>query len=135
MQIIKLKTFNDQRGDLTPIEFRDLMFSPHRIFVVRNVPKGIRRGEHAHFRTWQHLMCLKGQINVGLHNGVTQEEAIINEGESVLIKNLIWDYQDFLTGQDVLLVMCSTEYDKMDYITDFDQFLKIVKEGCECLKK
>jgi hypothetical protein len=126
MNITKLRTFKDDRGDLIPIEFKNLLFIPQRIFIVENVPKGLRRGEHAHFKTWQQLICLKGRITVGLHNGTVQEEETINEGESVLIKEMIWDYQEFLTGQDVLLVLCSTPYDEKDYITDFSEFKRIL---------
>jgi hypothetical protein len=32
-----------------------------------------------------------------------------------------------LTGDDILLSICSTEYDKKDYIEDFKVFLKKVR--------
>ena len=43
----------------------------------------------------------------------------------LLIDNLIWDSQKFLTESTELLVLCSTEYDIGDYIMDFDKFKKI----------
>jgi dTDP-4-dehydrorhamnose 3,5-epimerase-like enzyme len=134
MIITEFKSFSDERGDLLPVEFKNLPFIPIRIFIVKNASKGCRRGGHAHFKTWQLLICLKGRINVFLHDGSTQEEAIIEEGQSVLIENLVWDYQDFLTDQDVLLVLCSTLYNEKDYITDFDEFLRIKKE-LKCFQK
>jgi len=43
-----------------------------------------------------------------------------------LVNNMIWDYQKFMTGDDVLLVLCSTPFDKTDYIDDKEKFTKIV---------
>ena len=123
MLINKMKIFTDQRGDLFPIEFSGLPFEPKRIFTVMNVPAGSRRGEHAHYLTQQILICLKGRILVHLDYGEYHEEEIITEGESVLIKELIWDYQEFLTGQDILLVICSTHFNEEDYIRDYKKFI------------
>ncbi len=37
---------------------------------------------------------------------------------------MIWDSQVFMTGDDVLLSICSTPYDKSDYIEDMSSFLE-----------
>ena len=128
MEIKKLKEFKDLRGDLTPIEFKDLPFIPQRIFIVKNCSAGTRRGEHAHYKTKQFLVCLKGEIKVVIHDGKIQNKKIIKEGETVLINILHWDYQEFMTGKDILLVICSNQFDSQDYILDFDNFLKITGE-------
>jgi hypothetical protein len=128
MEIKKLNAFHDSRGDLTPLEFSDLPFTPQRLFIVKNVEKGIKRGEHAHHKTRQFLICLKGIIKVVAHNGIAYNERILSEGSSTLIETYHWDYQEFLTGNDILLVICSTPFDLKDYILDFDEFLEITKE-------
>ena len=38
---------------------------------------------------------------------------------------MIWDEQIYETDNTVLLVLSDTEYDKSDYIEDWDQYLKI----------
>lgn len=126
MVIKKLTNFNDARGDLIPIEFEDLPFVPKRIFIVKNVPVRTIRGEHAHHKNQQYLICLKGKIEVVLHNGFKETSKIIKEGESVLIKNLIWDYQKFMTKDSILLVLCSIPYSIKDYIFNFEKFKRIV---------
>lgn len=128
MEIKKLRAFWDMRGDLTPLEFKDLPFLPQRLFIVKNSPAGTRRGEHAHYKTMQYLICLKGEIRVVIHNGQTWDKRIITEGETVLIDKLHWDYQEFLTGKDVLLVICNTSFNQEDYISNFDTFLKITRK-------
>jgi UDP-2-acetamido-3-amino-2,3-dideoxy-glucuronate N-acetyltransferase len=126
--MLKLKIITDDRGDLMPVEFKDLPFIPQRIFIVKNVPIGLRRGEHAHYKTQQLLVCLKGHIKVVLDDGLQKKSTFISESETILIPQLIWDYQEFTTEQDVLLVICSTPFDLNDYITDFNEFEKTVKD-------
>jgi dTDP-4-dehydrorhamnose 3,5-epimerase-like enzyme len=124
-EVKKINCISDNRGNLLPIEFGDLPFIPKRIFVVNNVPKGSVRGNHSHFETVQILICISGEIEVTLHDGFTEKKNIIYEGEYILVKNLVWDSQKFLSDNSVLLVICSTEYNVEDYIFNFNDFLKI----------
>lgn len=122
---MNLKIISDVDGILVPIEFKDLPFVPQRIFYVTNVPAGEIRGQHAHYQTEQILICLKGYIKVGIHDGDLWNTSFIGPNESIYIKKMEWDYQQFLTGNDILLSICSTNYDKSDYIEDFKEFLRI----------
>jgi hypothetical protein len=124
-KINKFNIFSDDRGSLLPIEFNNIPFIPKRIFTVYDVPENSVRGEHAHFKTVQILVCVSGQIEVMLHDGNLETKTIINKGEYILVDNLIWDSQRFITKNSILLVICSTEYDNNDYIYDFGEFLKI----------
>ena len=126
----KLKTFSDERGGvLVPIEFKDLDFVPKRLFYVTGVPYGNERGNHAHFETMQLLICVKGMIGVSLCNADDTGYIILSENEYVYVGKLIWDAQDFLTGSDVLLVLCSTNYDRKDYIEDINDYLGVVNHS------
>lgn len=125
---IKFKVFSDCDGDLIPIEFANFsLFKIKRIFTVSNVPKGEIRGNHAHYKTKQFLICISGKIQVFLDNGNYQQEIIIEKGEGVFVDKFIWDYQKFLTGKDFMLVLCSTKYDKLDYIEDKKSFYSLVE--------
>lgn len=121
------KLFEEIRGTLVPIEFASLPFEPRRVFYVYSVPKGEERGMHAHYKTEQILICIKGQIKVKLHDGEIASEIILNPNDHIYIGKMVWDSQVFLTGEDVLLSLCSTKYDKLDYIEDFFQFVDMVK--------
>ena len=121
----KLKGFTDERGSLFPMDFSELPFTPKRMFYVTDVPKGTTRGDHAHYVTRQLLICLNGEIIVGLFDGYKTKEILIKSGESILVENMIWDYQKFMTGDDLLLVLCSTQFDDSDYINDKEKFIKI----------
>lgn len=121
--LTNLKIIKDDDGTLVPIEFSDLPFEPKRIFYVCDVPKGEERGNHAHFETRQLLVCLQGSILVKLHDGKELKEYRLMPNQSVLVERMIWDSQVFETDNDVLLSICSTNYNKLDYIEDFNNFI------------
>ena len=121
------KSFEDDRGSLMPIEFKNIGFQPKRIFVVNNVPLGEIRGEHSHYVTQQYLICINGKVKVYLDNGYGVETITLLKNEGVLIPPLVWDSQEFLTKDASILVVCSTEYDKDDYILDYDSFIREIK--------
>jgi len=124
----KLQTFTDDRGGiLAPIEFKDLDFIPKRVFYVTGVPAGNVRGEHAHFETKQLLICVQGEIDVLLTQNGGTEIITLFKDEYLYVGTLVWDAQCFKTGHDVLLVLCSTNYDLNDYILDMQDFVTLEK--------
>lgn len=121
--------YTDSRGGyLIPIEFDKLTFIPQRVFAVSDVPKGHIRGEHAHYITEQLLLCVKGLITVYLDYGTHQTEDILSAGDSIYIPSMVWDSQKFLTGNDYMLVLASTNYDLNDYILDKTQFYRLTND-------
>lgn len=131
---MKLNTFNNEFGEanlgsLLPIELNQLPFIPKRIFFVKDVPSGVTRGEHAHFKTQQLLVCLRGKIKVSLHDGKNLTSSILEENETIFVDKMIWDSQEFLTYDSILLSLASTNYDKSDYIEDFDLFTTLTKDS------
>lgn len=125
----KFNIFTDlEGGDLLPVEFFDLPFIPKRVFTVSGVPQNSIRGNHAHYETEQLLICVNGQILAGTDDGNKKQEIILNKGDSILVKKLVWDWQKFLTNNDFLLVLSSTHYDKKDYIEEIEKFYQIVKK-------
>jgi dTDP-4-dehydrorhamnose 3,5-epimerase-like enzyme len=124
-KIKELKIFTDRRGgDLIPLHLSSLDFEAKRIFTVSNVPKNQIRGEHAHYQTRQLLICVKGEILVTLDYGDMVTETILTPGKSVLVESMVWDSQKFLTGDDFMVVVCSTEYDLSDYILSKEEFIE-----------
>jgi dTDP-4-dehydrorhamnose 3,5-epimerase-like enzyme len=127
-----LKIFSDKRGGfLIPFEFKDLPFQPKRIFIVTDVPKMSIRGEHAHYNTQQILICIKGEILVSLDYGFKYEEKILKSGETIFIDKMVWDYQKFITGHEVMCVIASTYYELSDYISDKEKFKKLTNSKIE----
>ena len=121
---INLETYKNIDGILVPIEFDSFAFPPKSIFYVYGVPAGEERGLHAHYETQQVLVCLQGSILVKLHDGFREQYYTLSQNDSVFVDKMVWDSQTYLTGDDILLSICSTKYDKQDYIEDFKMFLK-----------
>lgn len=113
-----LRTHTDLRGDLVPVEFSGLPFTPKRIFYIRNVPVGIKRGGHGHKKCKQFYICLSGIIEVKLYKKGRYKPARLAQGDCVYVENNVWSQEQFLTPDAMLLVLCSHKYDKNDYYTD-----------------
>ena len=116
MHIKEIEGFSDVRGNLHALSFSSLPFTPKRIFVVSNVPKGETRGGHAHHNTEQLLICLEGEILVKLFDGEVTKTYTLNPMQFIHVPSKIWDAQEFKTTGSVLLVLASTEYNREDYI-------------------
>jgi dTDP-4-dehydrorhamnose 3,5-epimerase-like enzyme len=123
---MNLKTY-DNDGILVPIESSDLGFIPKRIFYVYGVSCGEERGNHAHYETQQLLICVRGSILVKIHDGICETRTLLEKNDSVFVDRMMWDSQVYLTGDDILLSICSTTYDKNDYIESFEEFVTLSK--------
>jgi|TARA_R110000824_G_scaffold27124_4_gene92535 dTDP-4-dehydrorhamnose 3,5-epimerase-like enzyme len=123
-----LGVFEDYRGCLLPIEFTGLGFDPKRVFVVNSVPVGDVRGNHSHHKTKQYIICTNGSVNVMLDDGKTKKTTKLNKNQSIMVPELVWDSQEFLTEDAEILVICSTEYNIEDYILTYDEFIKVINQ-------
>jgi hypothetical protein len=130
MYVTSLKKIIEAEGTLIPIEYSSLPFEPKRSFIVKDVPKGEERGNHAHFNTQQLLICVCGKLLVKLFDGKSEESFVLEAGDSILVKEFVWDSQVYLTGNDIMLSICSTEYDPTDYINDIEEFKRLVTKQC-----
>ena len=121
-----LEIFRDENGTLSTLN-KNLGFAAKRFFYVTGVKELEWRGDHAHRNNKQILVCVKGKILVLLDDGECVRGHTLNEGEYIFVDSMVWDKQQYLTGNDILLSICSTEYDKDDYIKSYDQFLEELK--------
>jgi dTDP-4-dehydrorhamnose 3,5-epimerase-like enzyme len=128
-KIEKIESFDDRRGSLLPFEFNNLDFEVKRVFIVSQVPNGEIRGNHSHYKTKQYIICISGTVNVILDNGVDKETHTVNKNEAILVPELVWDSQEFLSDDATILVACSTEFNLDDYIFDYTSFLKAIDDA------
>ena len=126
MPKIKYNSYGDDKlGYLMPIEFDTIPFIPKRSFVVHSVNKDEVRGQHAHIKTEQLLVCVTGEIEVTILNSKwIEEKTILKQGDTFYIGRLVWGSQKFLTGNEIMIVFASTTYNIGDYITNLEQFKK-----------
>lgn len=129
VQIFKLPIIEDMRGNLSFAEYGQyLPFLPKRYFLVFDVPSREVRGEHAHKKIHQFLVCIKGSCSLVVDDGKNREEFLLDSmGIGVHIPPMIWGIQYKYSQDAVLLVLASDVYDAGDYIRDYDEFLSMVK--------
>ena len=121
----------DDRGQLVAIEEnKDLPFDVRRVYYIYDTLPGVRRGFHAHKNLEQILLCVNGSCKIHLDNGFETVEVVLDKpNEGLYISNDMWrEMYDFTPGT-VLLVLASEYYDEADYIRNYDDFIKMVKEG------
>ena len=110
-----------ESGILSYMELTDLKFIPRRMYYITNVPKGETRGKHGHYEDQQYMFCVKGQIKVDLVSRTCTETKILNSGDVMFHDRMVWSQQQYLTGDDILLVLCSRKFDKEDYFYDLEE--------------
>jgi UDP-2-acetamido-3-amino-2,3-dideoxy-glucuronate N-acetyltransferase len=129
VEIYQFPWVNDARGDLTVGEFEsEFPFRPKRYFIISGVPSGEIRGEHAHLKCHQFLICAYGQCSVTVDDGATRLEVQLNKPSvGIYLPPMVWGRQWQYSADAVLLVFASELYDPADYIREYDVFLKTVR--------
>ena len=125
----RLKMVPDMRGDLSVGEFeKDIPFAPKRYFLVFNVPSEKTRGEHAHRKCHQFLICVKGSCSVVVDDGLARREVKLDSPDLGLhLPPMTWGIQYKYSPDAVLLVFTSDYYDASDYIRNYQEFITLVQ--------
>lgn len=131
MQIMKyvFQQHGDERGQLVALEeYKDIPFEIKRVYYMYDTKGGVHRGFHAHKKLQQILICIHGSCKILLDNG--EERKIISlekSYEGLYVKNDMWREMYDFSEDAVLMVLASEYYDESDYIRNYDEFLKYVK--------
>lgn len=129
--IIKFITHGQSSiGYLAFFEDSDIGFSIKRIYYIYGAPKDTKRGFHAHKELQQIAWCPYGDITFILDDGFSRQEIRLDKpSEGLLIQKGIWHEMIWNKENSVLCVAASEYYDENDYIRDYDEFIRLVKEG------
>lgn len=123
-KLMNLPYFADKTGGLTAIEGGiNTPFDILRVFTV-SAPKDAIRGNHAHKKCSQFLVCVSGVIEVICDNGI--EETIYqldSPSTGLSVEPGIWAKEKYLTENAVLVVLCDRHYEDEDYIRDYNEFV------------
>lgn len=130
-KIIEFGEFGDERGNLVVAECGgvDVPFDVKRVFYIYGSDSEVIRGRHANRKTEFVLINVSGSSKVKIDNG--EETAIVELNRprmGLYLPTMLWkDMYDF-SKDSVLLVLCSEHYDGNEYIRDYDEYIKEVKE-------
>lgn len=131
MQVIKyaFQQHGDDRGQLVALEEnKDIPFKIKRVYYMYDTGENVHRGFHAHKSLEQILICIHGSCKIKLDNGVEQKVIYLERPyEGLYVSNNIWREMYDFSSDAVLMVLASDFYREEDYIRDYNEFLKGIK--------
>lgn len=127
--IVQFDDLGDERGKLVIIEGgQSIPFDIKRVFYIYDSDDTVVRGQHANRESEFVLINVAGKSKVRITDGA--EEIIVELDRpmtGVYIPKMIWkDMYDF-SEDSILLVLASTHYDGSEYIRDYEEYLKEIK--------
>jgi hypothetical protein len=113
--LLNLKTFTDQRGNLTVIE-KVLPFDIKRIFYIYGVDSS-ERGGHRHHKTIQAAICIKGECKIYNNDSDKVDTYHLDTPDKCLIlETKDWHKMFEFSSDAILMVLASEFFDQNDYI-------------------
>ena len=127
VKLIELPTITDPRGNLIVAEFAHLLpFKIKRFFLIHHVPSQKVRGEHAHKKCHQFVLCLSGSCLFTIDDGIHQHQIELDRPSlGLYIPPLTWAVHSRHTKNTQLAVFASHPYNPSDYIRNYQTFLTI----------
>ncbi len=130
IKLLEWKDLGDERGNLVVVEGnRDIPFAIRRIFYIYGSDDTVVRGQHANRNSEFVMINVCGTSKVRVDNGSESRIIELNRPRMGLyLKNNVWkDMYDF-SPDSILLVLASEHYDESEYIRDYGEYLKYLKE-------
>ncbi|XZE34040.1 sugar 3,4-ketoisomerase [Pirellulaceae bacterium SH501] len=120
----------DGRGELSFIQHPDhIPFLVSRAYFLYNVTENASRGFHAHRKLQQAMIAVSGSVDIILDDGISREKVTLNRPDQcLLVGRRFWREMENFSDRTVLLVLASCPYEESDYIRDYGEFLRLVKE-------
>lgn len=130
-QIIQLPKFLDARGNLSFVEQENhIPFMIRRTYWLYDVPGGECRGGHAYRENQEFIVALSGSFDVVLDDGKEKRVFTLNRSYyGLYVPKGLWREMENFSTNALALVLSSTDYDAVDYIRDYDEFLKLKCDG------
>ncbi|MBI4907576.1 MAG: WxcM-like domain-containing protein [Acidobacteria bacterium] len=127
--IHRLPLVEDLRGTLSFGEIhKHVPFEIRRYFLVFDVSSQEIRGEHAHRKLKQFLICVHGKCQLMVDDSTQRQEYLLDSPTlGVYIPPMVWAAQYRYTSDAVLLAFASDYYDPDDYIRDYTEFLTLAR--------
>ena len=130
--IVTLPRIVDDRDGVLCImnSLQEIPFEIKRMYYINNLdPKSSLRGKHAHRQLRQVIFCINGCFTLTLDDGETQQDILMREDNiGVILDPMLWHTMHDFSSGCVLLVAASDYYDEADYIRNYDEFMRLVRE-------
>lgn len=130
-KIIELPKFLDSRGNLSFVEqMNHIPFEIKRTYWIYDVPGGENRGGHAFRRNEEFIVALSGAFDVIVDDGESKKIITLNRSYyGLYVPAGLWREMENFSTNSVALEFGSIHYDEKDYIREYDEYLKMKKDG------
>lgn len=132
-QMLEFQEMGDERGHLVVCEGdgRDIPFDIKRIFYIYGSDPGIVRGQHANKETEFVIINVAGSSKIKVLDGKGNEAVfILNRPRTgVYLPRMIWKEMYDFSEDSVMLCLASEHYKPEEYVRNYEEFLKLVREG------
>lgn len=131
VRIIELPKFLDTRGNLSFAEnFQQIPFEIKRTYWIYDVPGGEERGGHAFIANQEFVVALSGAFDVVVNDGSKKKVFTLNRSYyGLYVPAGLWRSMENFSTNSFALEFGSVPYSPNDYIRDYDEFLKLKKDG------
>jgi dTDP-4-dehydrorhamnose 3,5-epimerase-like enzyme len=121
-RIVKLKKIKKKKEELLfYYNYRQLNFKAKRFYFIKNLNRKSIRGEHAHKKTKQIFICVKGFLTIVLSNSKKKLASVkLNEKNKkilFIIKPTWLRLQNF-SKDCIVMILADQEYKKSDIVYD-----------------
>lgn len=129
-RMLNFKDLGDERGKLVVIEGEeDIPFRIERCFYMYGTDAEKVRGNHANINSEFVLVNVAGKSKVMVTDGTQKVIVELNKPmEGIYLPKMIWKEMYDFSEDSVLLVMASTHFDENEYIRNYDEYLKIMRD-------
>ena len=130
IKILEFSDLGDERGNLVVVEGEgfDIPFDIKRVFYIYGSDAEVIRGRHANRRTEFVMINVSGKSKVKVDNGFEQKVIELNRPRMGLyLTTMVWKGMYDFSQDSVLLVLASEHYDAAEYIRDYDEYIREVK--------
>lgn len=131
VRIVELPKFADPRGNLSFVEqLNHIPFEIKRTYWIYDVPGGENRGGHAFKQNEEFIVALSGAFDVIVDDGTEKKKFTLNRSYyGLYVPAGLWREMENFSTNSLALEFGSIHYDKQDYIHNYDEFLKLKKDG------
>ena len=129
--IINLPKYLDVRGNLSFIEQDNhIPFVIKRTYWLYDVPGGECRGGHAYRENEEFIVALSGSFDVILDDGNERQVFSLNRSYyGLFVPKGLWREMENFSTNSLALILSSTDYDASDYVRDYDEYIKLKRDG------
>lgn len=130
-EIIQLPKFLDSRGNLSFVQQEShIPFVIRRTYWLYDVPGGECRGGHAYRENQEFIVAMSGSFDVVLDDGTQKQTFTLNRSYyGLYVPKGLWREMENFSTNSLALILSSTDYDAGDYVRDYDEFLKLKRDG------